>query len=557
VVKPIPIIDLFAGPGGLSEGFTSVRAKTGARAFRIALSIEREEAAHTTLRLRAFFRQFSPGKVPKAYYQYLRGEITRDALYRAHPTAACAAKQEAWLAELGVEPHDNVKQRICEALDGASVWALIGGPPCQAYSLVGRARRTHVPREEFEADKRHRLYKEYLRILADHRPPVFVMENVKGLLSSTLKGERIFERILEDLAAPSDAVGNADGLRYRLFPFNAAGQTQLWSDAKDFIIRSEEHGIPQARHRIIVLGVREDLLTTDAPAMKLDRIGTVSVAAVIDDLPRLRSGLSKGVDSGVAWRNAIRSAVERWSSHPQFRTAEMARVLRHAEGIVKRLRVPRSGRGAPFRRVESAPAYKPDWYTDVHLEGVCNHETRGHITSDLERYLFASCFAVLHGRSPTLKDFPDFLLPDHRNARNALNGNLFSDRFRVQVKSRPSTTITSHISKDGHYFIHYDPSQCRSLTVREAARLQTFPDNYLFEGSRTEQYVQVGNAVPPILAHQIAGVVLDVLRPLTGESPEPTRRPSSHKPTSGHTKLLERALIAKGFAVPTDLHREI
>ena len=241
MVTPIPVIDLFAGPGGLGEGFTSVRATRGERAFHIALSIERDEAAHTTLELRAFFRQFSPGKVPKAYYQYLRGEITREALHRAHPAEACAAKQEAWLAELGAEPHDNVRRRINEALSGTPVWALIGGPPCQAYSLVGRSRRARVPREEFEADSRHRLYKEYLRILADHRPPVFVMENVKGLLSSTLAGQNIFELIVSDLRAPTAALEQDDGLRYVLFPLvrDHPESEHLNYEADQFVIRCE------------------------------------------------------------------------------------------------------------------------------------------------------------------------------------------------------------------------------------------------------------------------------------------------------------------------------
>ena len=129
------------------------------------------------------------------------------------------------------------------------------------------------------------------------------------------------------------------------------------------------------------------------------------------------------------------------------------------------------------------------------------------MASDLERYFFAASWAEVNNQSPTLGDFPRDLLPDHRNVERALGGELFADRFRVQLANRPATTITSHIAKDGHYFIHYDPRQCRSLTVREAARLQTFPEDYLFTGPRTSQYQQVGNAVPPHLARQIAGSI--------------------------------------------------
>lgn len=134
------------------------------------------------------------------------------------------------------------------------------------------------------------------------------------------------------------------------------------------------------------------------------------------------------------------------------------------------------------------------------------------MSKDLCRYVYAACFAQVHGRSPALQHFPTDLLPDHASVDSALaEGGNFSDRFRVQLADRPCTTIVSHIHKDGHYYIHPDPMQCRSLTVREAARLQAFPDNYFFCGPRTAQYIQVGNAVPPLLAKQIGGIVLDAL----------------------------------------------
>ena len=134
---------------------------------------------------------------------------------------------------------------------------------------------------------------------------------------------------------------------------------------------------------------------------------------------------------------------------------------------------------------------------------IAQRSTRAHIASDLSRYWFAAVFRQSAGKSPKAPDFPKPLWPAHANF---LSGK-FTDRFRVQGWDEPATTVTSHISKDGHYFIHPDPYQIRSLTVREAARIQTFPDNYHFVGKRTQQYVQVGNAVPPLLALQLATLV--------------------------------------------------
>jgi DNA (cytosine-5)-methyltransferase 1 len=166
-------------------------------------------------------------------------------------------------------------------------------------------------------------------------------------------------------------------------------------------------------------------------------------------------------------------------------------------------------RGAEFIECDERITYEREWFLDSKIGGVCNHETRSHIRHDIYRYLFASSYAMEHGVSPKLTDFPRSLLPLHENVGDGLKK--FDDRFRVQPWGLPSRTVTSHISKDGHYYIHPDPKQCRSLTVREAARIQTFPDNYFFCGPRTQQYHQVGNAVPPLLANKIAQVIAKLL----------------------------------------------
>ena len=164
----------------------------------------------------------------------------------------------------------------------------------------------------------------------------------------------------------------------------------------------------------------------------------------------------------------------------------------------------------PISLGDALPHQLRRWIHDPRLGGVAQHEARSHMASDLHRYMFAACFARLQGYSPKLGLFPPKLLPDHANVDS--DDIPFVDRFRVQLAGGPSSTVVSHICKDGHYFIHPDPSQCRSLTVREAARLQTFPDSYFFEGNRTQQYHQVGNAVPPWLARQIADVVSDFMQ---------------------------------------------
>lgn len=477
------------------------------------LSVEADHFAFRTLELRTFFRQF-PDVPPDDYYRFVRGEILREKLLEAHPEESASASERCWNAKIGPnrEYTKDVEDKVRRAVRGSEKWVLLGGPPCQAYSLAGRSRNKGNPTYRAEDDERQQLYVEYLQVLADYRPAVFVMENVKGLLSATLNNERVFQKILDDLQHPVYAMRRegrtvkSDGnVQYRItslteYPSTLEGETLTQS-----IVKAENYGIPQARHRVIIMGVREDLSSTSHGI--LERKPQVSVQKTIGDMPRLRSGISRAEDSGSAWLEFLRRQESR-----SWLTAGAEELTEKIRKNLKQLKPIPQDRGGEFVRAEAAVGFESEWFLDERIGGYCNHSTRGHMQEDLRRYFYAAVYAELYGRSPQLKDFPKELLPKHANVDYALStGSSFSDRFRVQVRHRPSTTVVSHISKDGHYYIHYDPLQCRSLTVREAARLQTFPDNYFFCGPRTAQYVQVGNAVPPLLARQVGQIVSEIL----------------------------------------------
>lgn len=514
----IPIIDLFAGPGGLGEGFTSVIDEEGERAFRIALSIEKDEFAHKTLTLRAFTRQFPLNQLPPEYYSFIKGEISHDDLYSCYPKESAHAKTEAWKFEVGDKAsHRIIDKRIKEGLRGEKNFILIGGPPCQAYSLVGRSRRQEKEGLD-EDDPRVYLYREYYRILAVHSPQVFVMENVKGILSSKVKdkSELVFNQIISDLKDPFKAYIKLQGKEelqynksgYKIYSLVTPVKYDLYGqeifDPREFIIKTEEYGIPQTRHRVILLGIRDDIDVIPETLQK--SLTPIGIKNVISGLPKLRSGLSKEKDSKEQWKLTLENSLESkvWDNVDEDIREKISETLAN-------LHLPEEDRGGLYVPTTHGDVLNSNWYKDRNVSGVCNHETRSHIKEDLYRYLFAACFGDLRKRSPKLSDFPKDLLPKHVNIDKGISENKFADRFRVQLADQPAKTITSHISKDGHYYIHPDPSQCRSFTVREAARIQTFSDNYFFCGPRTQQFHQVGNAVPPYLAFQIAKIVARIL----------------------------------------------
>ena len=512
--QPIPIVDLFSGPGGLGEGFASLKDELGEPCFRIAVSIEKEPSAHGTLRLRAFLRKFKDW--PQEYYDWIAGEGIEPIWQTLYPVEWEAADDEARCMELGEsETTDFLAGRI-DAIrtESGGKTVLIGGPPCQAYSIVGRSRNAGIADYDPAEDRRNYLYDEYVKVLHRLKPAVFVMENVKGMLSAAVKGDAIFHAVLRDLGA--------EGYKLVALAPKSDIDLDLAPGPRDFIVRSEDYGIPQARHRVIIVGIRNDIADglpyEELPRLKAtDRSTTVGEA--LAGMPGLRSGLSHG-DSIDAWIDAVSSAarqIEVAISKSVSASGWTPRFFEELQAVRQTLK-----QRAHINRIghvlqndsHRIPSGLREWLLDDRLVALPQNETRGHMASDLARYLFASIWGVAHGVSPKASDFPRELSPNHANWRSGK----FDDRFRVQLSDRPASTVTSHIAKDGHYYIHPDPSQCRSLTVREAARLQTFPDNYVFLGNRTQQFVQVGNAVPPLLARKIAEAVLPVLKNATSRS---------------------------------------
>ncbi len=499
------IVDLFAGPGGLGEGFASLVENDHA-AFRIGFSVEKEASAHRTLTLRAFLREYRArhGALPKQFIDFHAGAVPEPDWSGVDADIWQLAMREAHALELGTEAATTAINAAIEKLTATyDDTILIGGPPCQAYSLVGRARSRgkvdYVPEE----DHRHYLFREYIRVLDRLRPAAFVMENVKGMLSSTVESRLVFEILMEDLAS----LGTGHGHHYELLAIRIAdGKVTLQEAAQssDFIVRAEEFGVPQRRHRVIIVGLRSDLASRAAGTSIPAPGRTRTVEGTIGNMPPLRSGLSRAPDSPAAWQGEVEGYAKRLATISKgVDDGAMRRAFREiAAGLKQGAKTLRSSAALPAGYGASNDDLMR-WLERRELQALAQHETRGHMASDLGRYLFAAVFGKVCRYSPKAGDFPVVLSPDHRN----WDSGVFNDRFRVQLAHEPSTTVTSHIAKDGHYFIHPDPLQCRSLTVREAARLQTFPDDYLFIGNRTQQYVQIGNAVPPFLARQIATLI--------------------------------------------------
>jgi len=403
-MSKLNFIDLFAGAGGLSEGFIR-------EGFHPVAHVEMSKVACDTLKTRLAFHYLNENKKLKTYFSYLKNEISREELWKIIPDGIIDSVIND---EISGKTIQNIFNQIDEKLDSKKVDLIIGGPPCQAYSLVGRSRDPN----RMQGDKRNYLFRYYAEFLIRYKPKYFLFENVLGLQTAGNK------KYLNEMMELFDSIG--------------------YSVAEPTVLNAEEYGVLQRRRRVIIIGHRGKR-KFDFPELETVVNNWETKKDLFFDLPKLKPG-------------------------------EELQIAKYTKPINEYLKLTETRNGVDF---------------------VTQHITRHHNERDLEIYSIA-IDKWLNGKKRLKYDELPKRLQTHKNVL------AFLDRYKVVDPIGHSHTVVAHLSKDGHYYIYPDPKQVRSISVREAARIQSFPDDYFFEGGRTEAFKQIGNAVPPLMAQKIA-----------------------------------------------------
>jgi DNA (cytosine-5)-methyltransferase 1 len=399
-------IDLFSGAGGLSEGFI----KAG---FNPIAHVEIDSNACKTLETRLTYHKLKEENKLDYYHDYLLEKLSREKFisnFSNHEISKSVIN-----SAIGGENNTEIFKRINELAADREIDLIVGGPPCQAYSLIGRARDKNKMRD----DSRNYLYKEYAKFLKEYRPKVFVFENVLGLITAN------------------------DG---KFFKNMRAYFKRIGYELDYSIETSSDYDVLQKRKRIILIGWRKDF-DFKFPELNNRKNIKESIWTVNDllvDLKMLKPGEQNNITK--------------------------------------------------YRADTTGYLSKFDLRNGVDF--VTQHIARPHNNRDLEIYKIA---INKFEKGERLK-YPD--LPERLKTHN--NQKSFVDRFKVVDGNGLSHTMVAHIAKDGHHYIYPDKKQVRSLSVREAARIQSFPDDFFFEGGRTAAFKQIGNAVPPLMAKEIA-----------------------------------------------------
>lgn len=405
-------IDLFAGAGGLSEGFIR-------EGFQAIAHVEMDKDACDTLKTRLAYHYLSQNNKLSIYKAYLKNEITREVLWGNIPEPIL---ESVINEEITGKTITGIFNNIDKQLDVHKVDLIIGGPPCQAYSLVGRSRDPN----RMKGDKRNFLFRYYAEFLMKYKPKYFVFENVLGLLTAGNK------RYLNEMIQLFESIG--------------------YSVAEPIVLNAEDYGVLQKRRRVIIMGKRGNKKFNFPELQKVENKWQIK-KDLFYDLPYLNPG-------------------------------DEFNIVKYTKPINEYLRTTEIRNG---------------------IDIVTQHITRNHNERDLEIYSIAIDKWVNEKTRLKYSDLPA-RLQTHNNTE------AFLDRFKVVDPIGHSHTMVAHISKDGHYYIYPDSKQIRSISVREAARIQSFPDDYFFEGGRTAAFKQIGNAVPPLMAKAIAKKISELLQ---------------------------------------------
>ena len=423
--KKLTFIDLFAGAGGLSEGF--VRA-----GFTPLAHIEMDKYACETLKTRAAYHYLEENNKLNIYKKYLQEKKEGENGQKLWEQVPKRVIDSVIHATIGSSTIDGIFQKVDNLKGKNSVDIIIGGPPCQAYSIVGRSRMG----KDVEKDPRNELYKFYVKFLEKYSPKMFVFENVLGIVTAKKGGP------LNDLKELAENAGY---------------------DMQMEVQNASEHGVLQRRQRVIIVGWRKDAKNSKGkkyhyPILEKEQNSYSVMKDLFSDLPVRKAG----------------------------------------EGNLTSL-VPYS------QDLENMPYLKESAIRNNHFDFTTQHIARPHNANDREIY----CMAIKQWQEKR-RQLDYSKLPAHVQTHR--NTKSFLDRYSVVDPDGYCHTVVAHISKDGHYYIYPTPNptieNVRSITVREAARLQSFPDDYYFEGSRGAAFKQIGNAVPVVLAYKIAKEIL-------------------------------------------------
>lgn len=417
------VLDLFSGAGGLSEGF-----------FRVGSTfvghVEADAHACKTLKTRTAYWNLKKDNKLKIYNDYLLGKISTEELWKESNVSTSddvinESISDRTFSKITKRIKKNLKSKKLKKVD-----VIIGGPPCQAYSVIGRARM----KGSVVNDPRNFLYKYYVNFLEEFKPKMFIFENVMGLKTA---GDGDYYRNLKD---------TLDKAGYHI---------------EENIMYANDYGVLQSRKRIIIVGWKKDKRRKNYPFPEFEKIqlkDDITVNDVLKDLPITYPG----------------NKIER----------------QH------------------FYRKKTNEYLKISNIREENFNILTQHETRPHNKQDIE--IYKEAIIAWDERKERLnyselaERRPDLIT--HKNTKT------FTNRFNViKANEKASHTILAHMAMDGHYYIHPDVNQLRSLSIREAARLQSFPDDFFFEGPRTSIFRQIGNAVPPKMAEQIAKKIIEII----------------------------------------------